>query len=95
MFIISIKYSAINRFKCHAGIRGVWKHDGVAVILFTVYCKSFKVEKFRRSIVKRKTFTVKHFRLVLANIDSIFSVSSYMVLKMAGHGPGPSLKEFL
>ena len=49
----------------------------------TVYCKLFKVEKFcgfRRSIGKHKTFTVKHFHLVL---------------KMVGHDPGSSLKEFL
>ena len=49
----------------------------------TVYCKSFKVEKihgFCRSIDKRETFMLKHFRLVL---------------KMAGHGPGSTLKEFL
>ena len=32
---------------------------------------------FCRSICKRETFTVKHF---------------YLVLKMAGHGPGSSLK---
>ena len=46
----------------------------------TVYCKSFKVEKFHGfhgSIGKHKTFTVKHFHLVL---------------KMADHSPGSSLK---
>ena len=44
------------------------------------YCELFDVEKFcgfHGSIGKRKTFTVKHFHLVL---------------KMAGHSPGPSLK---
>ena len=47
---------------------------------YTVYCKSFEVEKFCgfcRSIGKRETFTVKHFHLVL---------------KVAGHSPGFSLK---
>ena len=46
----------------------------------TVYCKSFEMEKFcrfRGSIGKRKTFTVKHFHLVI---------------KMVGHGWGSSLK---
>ena len=46
----------------------------------TVYCKSFKVEKFHRfrgPFGKHQTFTVKHFHLVL---------------KMASHGPGSSLK---
>ena len=46
----------------------------------TIYCKSFEVEKFRGfrgSFGKRETFIVKHFHLVL---------------KMAGHGPGSSLK---
>ena len=50
--------------------------------MIIVYYKLFEVEKFRRfrkSIAKRKTFTVKHFHLVL---------------KMAGHGPGSTLKEF-
>ena len=52
----------------------------------TVYRKSFEVEKFRRfheSILKRKSFTVKHF-----HFDNT-------TLKMAGYGPGSSLKEFL
>ena len=47
---------------------------------FTIYCKSFEVEKFcgfRGSIGRCKTFTVKHF---------------HSVLKMVGHGPGSSLK---
>ena len=49
----------------------------------TVYCKLFKVEMIRGfcgSIDKRETFILKHFRLVL---------------KMAGHGPGSTLKQFL
>ena len=62
----------------------IYKHSAemLATITYndTVYCKLFEVEKFRgfrRSISKWKTFTVKHF---------------YLVLKMAGHGPGSSLK---
>ena len=50
--------------------------------MYTVYCKSFEVEKFHGfcgSIGKRKTFIVKHFDLVL---------------KIASHGPGFSLKNF-
>ena len=50
------------------------------VCMYTIYYKSFEVEKFRRfcrSIGKRETFTVKHFQLVL---------------KMVYHGPESSLK---
>ena len=53
-----------------------------SAIYTTVYCKLFEVEKFcgfRWSVGKRKSFKVKHFHLVL---------------KMTGHGPGSSLKNF-
>ena len=49
-------------------------------VVLCIYCKSFEVEKFcgfHRSIGKRKTFTVKHFHLVL---------------KMAGHGSGSCIR---
>ena len=52
------------------------------VKLHTVYCKLFEVENFCGfcgSIGKHKTFTVKHFHLVL---------------KMVDHSPGSSLKNF-
>ena len=58
-------------------------HTHTHTYTHAVYCKSFEVEKFCRfhgSIGKRKAFTVKHFHLAF---------------KMAGHGTGSSLKEFL
>ena len=54
----------------------------IIAVQSTVYCKSFEVEKFCGffgSIGKRETFTVKNFQLIL---------------KMVGHGPGSSLKNF-
>ena len=68
----------------HTYIR-TYIHTHTRTYTHAVYCKSLKVEKICRfcgPIGKCKTFTVKHFHLVL---------------KMAGHGtcPGSSLKEFL
>ena len=53
--------------------------DQTQLTSYTVYCKSFEVEKFRGfrgSIGKRETFSVNLFRF------------DNRVLKMAGHGPG-------
>ena len=57
-----------------------------AFVKYTIYCKSFEVEKFcgfHGSVGKHETFTIKHF-----HFDN-------RALKMAGHSPGSSLKEFL
>ena len=72
----------VHLVNSHPAIKKLILHDSLPKLKNAIYCKSFKVEKFcgfRRSIVKRKTFTVKYFCLVL---------------KMVGHSPGSSLKEF-